>query len=425
MKMKKGYAACKMRLKRQMLRRVVCGVLCAALLFSAAVPVFAQETSAQKKVAMSYTAKSALLMEQDTGKVLFAQNETQALAPASLTKLMDLILIYEAIDAGTLSLEQKLTCSPYAKTMGGSEIWLKEGEQMTVEELLKALIVASANDAAVVFAEAIATTEQAFVERMNQKAQEMGLVNTHFVNCTGFDEEGHYTCAQDVAAMARKLMTQYGEQITRFSIIWMDSLRSGETELVNTNRLIRFYDGATGLKTGTTDAAGHCLCATATRNGMSLISVIMGCKTSDDRFEESKQLLDYGFSSFTVCQPQLPEGALEPAAVARGEQTQVLPKLEQMPQAVVRREEAEQVEILLEMFPDLQAPIEQGEQIGRAVLRLNGEEIAEQPVTAAESVGELTFSKSFGFLFRGLVGMESGKTTKSSTENGLSQKSQG
>lgn len=425
MKMKKGYAACKMRLKRQMIRRVICGVLCAALLFSAAVPVFAQETSAQKKVAMSYTAKSALLMEQDTGKVLFAQNETQALAPASLTKLMDLILIYEAIDAGTLSLEQKLTCSPYAKTMGGSEIWLKEGEQMTVEELLKALIVASANDAAVVFAEAIAASEQAFVERMNQKAQEMGLVNTHFVNCTGFDEEGHYTCAQDVAAMARRLMTQYGEQITRFSTIWMDSLRDGETELVNTNRLIRFYDGATGLKTGTTDAAGHCLCATATRNGMSLISVIMGCKTSDDRFEESKQLLDYGFSGFTVCQPQLPEGALEPAAVARGEQTQVLPKLEQMPQAVVRREEAEQVEILLEMFPDLQAPIEQGEQIGRAVLRLNGEEIAEQPVTAAESVGKLTFSKSFGFLFRGLVGMESGKTTKSSIENGISQKSQG
>lgn len=165
---------------------------------------------------MSFTARSALLMEQQTGKVLFSQNETQRVAPASLTKLMDLLLIFQQLQSGKLTMEQELTCSAYAKTMGGSEIWLKEGERMTVEELLKALVVASANDAAVVFAEAIAASEEEFVRLMNEKAQQLGLQNTHFVNCTGFDEEGHYTCAQDVAVLARELMTGYGEQLTRF-----------------------------------------------------------------------------------------------------------------------------------------------------------------------------------------------------------------
>ena len=280
------------------MRQLLVVLLAVWMAAAGALGVAAQEE--KKQVAMSFTARSALLMEQQTGKVLFSQNETQRMAPASLTKLMDLLLIFQQLQSGKLTMEQELTCSAYAKTMGGSEIWLKEGERMTVEELLKALVVASANDAAVVFAEAIASSEEEFVRLMNEKAQQLGLQNTHFVNCTGFDEEGHYTCAQDVAVLAMELMTGYGEQLTRFSTIWMDSLRSGETQLVNTNRLIRFYDGATGLKTGTTDAAGHCLCATATRDGLSLISVIMGCKSSDARFEESRQLLDYGFAGFTL-----------------------------------------------------------------------------------------------------------------------------
>ncbi len=238
----------KMRLRLCALGLALC------LLAAGSIPAFAEEE--KRQVAMSFTAKSVLLMEQQTGQLLFEQNAREALAPASLTKLMDLLLIFEALEDGTLTMDQTLTCSAYAKTMGGSEIWLKEGEQMTVEDLLKALIVASANDAAVVFAEALAATEEAFVQRMNDKAQELGLVNTHYVNCTGFDEDGHYTCAQDVAALARELMVRYSEQIIPFSTIWMDSLRGGETELVNTNRLVRFYDGTTGLKTGTTDAAG-------------------------------------------------------------------------------------------------------------------------------------------------------------------------
>lgn len=394
MKMKK-------RLKGMGVR--LCAGWLSVLLLCGGASVSAQETE-KKQVAMSYTAKAAYLMEQDTGAVLFEQNATQALAPASLTKLMDLLLIYEAMEEGRLKPDETLTCSAYAKSMGGSEIWLKEGEQMTVEELLKALIVVSANDAAVVFAEAVATTEQAFVEQMNEKGRELGLVNTHFVNATGFDEEGHYTCAQDVAAIARELMTRYGDEITRFSTIWMDSLRGGETELVNTNRLVRFYDGTTGLKTGTTDAAGHCLCATADRNGMSLISVIMGCKTSQDRFEESKQLLDYGFTNFLRYQPEMPQQT-EPVPVVRGEETQVEGYLERMPQAVIRRDESEQMQVKTEYLPQLEAPIQKGQTIGRILLVRDGTTLAEEPIRAARDIAELTFRTSMGHLFRGLVSM--------------------
>lgn len=363
--------------------------------------VFADEEN--KKVAMSYTAKAAYLVEQETGKELFCQNETQALAPASLTKLMDLLLIFEALEKGKLTMDQKLTCSAYAKTMGGSEIWLKEGEQMTVEELLKALIVASANDAAVVFAEALAFTEQGFVDLMNQRAEELGLVNTHYQNCTGFDEENHYTCAKDVAVIARELMQRYGEQIIPISTIWMDSLRNGETELVNTNRLVRFYEGTTGLKTGTTDAAGHCLCATATRGGLSLIGVIMGCKNGQTRFEESKQLLDYGFTSFTRCQPENVEKTLQPIPVKRGTQEEVSVKIEKMPQAVVNREDEKNLEVKVELPESVEAPIEEGETVGKVNLLLGDEILSSESITAAQKVEELTLKTSFQILLRELL----------------------
>ena len=351
------------------MRQLLVVLLAVWMAAAGALGVAAQEE--KKQVAMSFTARSALLMEQQTGKVLFSQNETQRMAPASLTKLMDLLLIF----------------------------------QQLVEELLKALVVASANDAAVVFAEAIASSEEEFVRLMNEKAQQLGLQNTHFVNCTGFDEEGHYTCAQDVAVLARELMTGYGEQLTRFSTIWMDSLRSGETQLVNTNRLIRFYDGATGLKTGTTDAAGHCLCATATRDGLSLISVIMGCKSSDARFEESKQLLDYGFAGFTLYQPQLPQDQLHPVAVKQGMQTQVEPQVEVLPQAVVKKNETDGIEIKLELSEQLQAPVAKGQAIGWIQLVQNGSIIAQQPVTAGQEVQKLTYAKSLWLLAKGLIGM--------------------
>ena len=199
-------------------------------------------------------------------------------------------------------------------------------------------------------------------------------------------------------------MTRYGDEITRFSTIWMDSLRGGETELVNTNRLVRFYDGTTGLKTGTTDAAGHCLCATAERNGMSLISVIMGCKTSQDRFEESKQLLDYGFTNFLRYQPEMPQQT-EPVPVVRGEETQVEGYLERMPQAVIRRDESEQMQVKTEYLPQLEAPVQKGQTIGRILLVRDGTTLAEEPIRAARDIAELTFRTSMGHLLRGLVSM--------------------
>ncbi len=389
----------------KLFRRASCLLLAGSFWLLGSLGAFAQEE--KREVAMSFTAKSALLMEQETGQVLFSQNPQEHLAPASLTKLMDLLLIFEALEEGELSMDQTLTCSAYAKTMGGSEIWLKEGEQMTVEELLKALIVASANDAAVVFAEQLAVTEDAFVERMNEKAAELGLADTHYVNCTGFDEEGHYTCAQDVAALARELMVRYGDQITQFSTIWMDTLRGGETELVNTNRLIRFYPGATGLKTGTTDAAGHCLCATATRDGMSLIAVIMGCQTSDARFEETKQLLDFGFAGFTLVCPQQEDvqAQLTPIPVTRGTQTQVQPQVDALPKAVVRKDEAEQLEVQVQPAEQLEAPIQQGDSVGSVRLVLEGETLAEEPLCAGQTVERMTYLRGVQALLRGLVKM--------------------
>lgn len=400
-------------IRQRILARFFAALLAAGMLLSLPVRLCADTAAAQTEksqpsqkqeekkedAAPQYTAKSALLMEQSTGQILYEQNSREHLAPASLTKLMDLILIMEAIEKGELTLEQKLTCSEYAKSMGGSEIWLKVGEQMTVDDLLKAVFVASANDAAVVFAEAIASTEEAFVKKMNQKAQEMGLKDTQFVNCTGFDEEGHYTSAADVAAMARELM-QY-DLVTQYSTIWMDSLRGGETELVNTNRLIRFYQGATGLKTGTTDAAGHCLCATATRNGLSLISVIMGCKTGDVRFEESKQLLDYGFTQYTIYQPQPMEEQMIPVKVLRGEETEVPILCKEMAGTVMKTDDAAKAEQKLELPESVEAPVEAGQQIGKISVLVDGQERCSYPVTAEKGVRKLNFFRSLLLLLKG------------------------
>lgn len=346
-----------------------------------------------------YTAKGAILMEQTTGKILFSQNPDEHLAPASLTKIMDLILIMEEIESGKMDVADKLTCSEYAKSMGGSEIWLKVGEQMTVDDLLKAIFVVSANDAAVVFAEAISSTEEAFVKKMNKKAQDLGLKNTNFLNCTGFDEDGHYTSAHDVAIMARELMKY--DLVTKYSTIWMDTLRSGETELVNTNRLIRFYKGTTGLKTGTTDNAGHCLCATATRNDLSLISVIMGCQTGDIRFEESKQLLNYGFSEYTIYVPEPIEEQLLPIKVTRGVQEEVGVTCSYQEGSVLKIEEVSQVQQKLVLPDSIEAPIEQGQEIGKFSLMIGEKEIASYPIKAQTKVERLDFFHSFAMIGKG------------------------
>lgn len=241
-------------------------------------------------------AKSVILMEVMTGTVLYENNADEKTAPASITKIMSLLLVMDAIKQGTLKLDTVITATEHACSMGGSQIWLEPGEQMSVHELLKAAVIASANDAMVALGEAVAGSEEGFVALMNEKAKALGMNNTHFVNCTGLDAEGHLTSAHDVAIASSELIKY--DLIKEYSTVWMDSLRNGESELVNTNKLVRFYEGCTGLKTGTTSKAGYCLSATADKNGMQLVAVVMDADSSTDRFEGAKKLLNYGYANY-------------------------------------------------------------------------------------------------------------------------------
>ena len=258
--------------------------------------------------AVEVSAPSAVLMEKETGTVLFAKNEHEKLEPASVTKIMTLLLTMEAIDGGTLRYEDTVTASPHACSMGGSQIWLKEGERLTVDEMLKAVCVVSANDCAVALAEHLAGSEEAFVERMNRRAAELGMNDTTFKNACGLPVEGHVTSAYDIALMSRELMLHHPD-IRTYTTVWMDTLRDGASSLVNTNKLVRFYDGTTGLKTGSTSAAGYCISATAEREGMELIAVILKGKTSPERFADAQTLLNYGFATY----------ALKAAAAGKGD----------------------------------------------------------------------------------------------------------
>lgn len=346
--------------------------------------------------------KAQILIEMNSGAVLLEHNADERLPMASITKLMGLILIGEALEAGELSMDQMLTCSDYAKSMGGSEIWLKAGEQMSVEDLLKSVLIASANDAIVVFAEQLGSTEEGFVHMMNQRAEELGLTNTHFVNATGFDEENHYTCARDVAKMAQELQ-KYPEMLS-YARVWMDSLRNGETMLVNTNRLVRFYQGTTGLKTGTTDAAGQCLCATAERNDLKLCAVVLGCKSSDGRFETAKALLDHGFGNYCIYTPEILE--LEPLDVIHGTTEMVELYADVPQQLVVLREEAQSIVADVPELEAREAPLEAGEEVGRVRLLSGEKEITSYPIKIKEQIEELNFGKCFSLLMRECVSMD-------------------
>lgn len=270
-----------------------------ALLLTASVPALAAEGTAAS-AAVEVNAPSAVLMEKVTGTVLYAKDESARRAPASVTKIMTLLLAAEAIDSGALSLDDTVTASARAESMGGSQIWLEQGEQMSVSDIIKCVAVVSANDCAVALAEHIAGSEAAFVERMNARAQELGLQNTHFTNCTGlFDDSGHYTSALDLAVISRELLGH--EWIKDYVTIWMDSIRGGEFTLSNTNHLLRSLDGCTGLKTGWTSEAGYCISATAERDGTEYIAVIMGSESADSRNADAAALIEYGFSNYSLC----------------------------------------------------------------------------------------------------------------------------
>lgn len=348
-----------------------------------------------------YAGKSWCLMDAATGTVLQAHNEHEALAPASVTKVMTMLLIMEAVDSGALSWTDNVTASEAAAAKGGSQVYLKVGETMTVEEMLKSIAVSSANDCACAMAEHIAGSEQAFVEKMNAKAAELGMADTHFVNCTGLDDgadaASHKTSAYDIALMSRELLMNHPD-IKRFTTIWMDSVRDGAFGLSNTNKLVRFYNGCTGLKTGFTRGAGYCLSASAQRDGMELIAVVMGCETSNDRFSACRQMLDYGFANYSLYTPDIPD--MEPIPVKLGAADTITPVPGDTQSLLVKKGDASRLTTELLLEPELSAPIEQGQTLGYLLVSRDGTELARIPMVAERAVARLGFLD----LFRELLG---------------------
>lgn len=333
-------------------------------------------------------AVSAVLMEEKTGKILYAQNENAALPPASITKVMTLLLVMEAIDAGKIAWDGIVTASERAASMGGSQIYLKVGEQMTVEDLVKSVVIASANDAALALAEYVAGSEEAFVAAMNRRAAELGMTSTHFENTNGLDDtvENHVTSAKDIAIMSRALMSH--PKILDYSSIWMDSVREGAFTLTNTNRLVRFYPGATGLKTGSTAKAKFCISATAKRDGLSLIAVIMGAETRDIRNAEAKKLLDYGFANFAAYEDHA--RTFVPLAV-KGGTADSMPLCYAGFTAVLPKEKCGSVKAEVTLPEYVRAPLKLGDAVGEVRYTLDGEEIGRVPVCAAATVSFLSY----------------------------------
>lgn len=368
--------------------RRMAGLWAALLLVLALTPVQAGA------VELPIQAEAALLMEKETGQVLYAQNEHEALEPASVTKVMTLLLTMEAIEKGSLHYDDVVTVSAYAASMGGSHVYLSEGEQITVDDLLKAVCVASGNDAAVALAECVAGVTELFVEQMNTRAKELGMTDTHFVNCTGLPAEGHVTSAWDIALMSRELIEKHPD-IRRYTTIWMDTLRDGTFQLANTNKLIRFYDGATGLKTGSTDSAKYCLSATAEREGMELIAVVLKSPTGQQRFEDAKTLLNYGFSTYGLIHAA-PEEPLPPVPVTLGTRDAVQPMVDPA-EGLLLAEKArlQGLEQTVTLPESAAAPVRQGDILGTLTVTQNGETLLEVPIRAAEAVEKLTFGEMF------------------------------
>ncbi len=343
---------------------------------------------------LTLDAPSALLMEKQTSTVLFAKDEHTPREPASVTKVMTLLLTMEAIDSGALSYDDTVTGSAHAASMGGSQIWLKEGEQMRVEELIKAVCVVSGNDAAVALGEHLAGSEEAFVARMNERAKELGMNDTHFVNCTGLPADGHVTSAYDIALMSRELIWHHPD-IRRFTTIWMDSLRDGQSMLVNTNKLIRFYPGATGLKTGSTSSAKYCISATAEKDGMELIAVVLGGSTSDKRFSDAKVLLNYGFASYSLV-TVTPESPLPAIPVTLGTQKTVQSVLSPDNALLLEKNRAGGLTQSLTLPESVEAPIEAGEPLGTLdIFSSDGTLLVSLPLLAGESVARVTWWQLF------------------------------
>lgn len=333
-------------------------------------------TAAAEETNLNIRAKAAVLMDASTGQVLYSFNENEKLYPASVTKIMPLLLFMEALDSGKIALTDKVTTSPTAAGKGGSQIWLKEGEVMTVDELLRATAIGSANDACTALGEHIAGSETGFVKMMNDRARELGMMNTNFVNCSGLDDDTteHLTTAYDIALMSKELLSH--EKIKTYTTVWMDSLRNGETQLVNTNKLVRFYSGTTGLKTGTTSKAGHCLSASAQRDGLHLIAVVMGAENSTDRFEGAKAMLNWGFANFETVTPQIDSSSFGEVKIIRGVQQSIRPKLTGVKPLTLRVGEKTDLVPTIELSENVEAPVEKNQTLGTVTVKIGDREIA-------------------------------------------------
>lgn len=359
------------------------------LIFSLLLLCFTFTSSATGEDAVTVTAKSAVLMDVATGQVLYSKNENERKFPASVVKIMPLLLVMEAIDSGKISLSDVVTASGNAASKGGSQIWLKEGEQMTVDELLRATAIASANDACTALGEYIAGSEEAFVSMMNSRAKELGMNNTNFVNCSGLDDDTDelLTTAYDIALMSRELLSH--ERIRSYTTVWMDSLRGGETELVNTNRLVRFYNGTTGLKTGTTEKAGYCLSASAERDNLHLIAVVLDAESSDDRFEDAKKMLNWGFANFVSFTPEIDTSLITDVRVLKGIEAYITPKISSLRAITVNSAVKNELRTEINLATDVEAPLEKNQVLGTVTLKNGEETVATYSLVSETAVGKI------------------------------------
>ncbi len=393
------------------MKKPIALLMCVLFVFLLPAPCFATEgdffdTDALLTVNtyadLSVNAKAYALMDCNTGTLLAAKNENMQLYPASVTKIMTLLLVSEAIAAGKLSFDETLVCSDTAAAKGGSQIWLEPGEEMTVRDLLKAAAVYSANDACTLLGEAVAGSEETFVQMMNSRAAELGMENTHFDNCTGLDDDTttHLTTAYDVALMSRALLNV--DFIRDYTTIWMDTLRGGRTQLVNTNKLIRYYSGITGLKTGTTSKAGCCVSATAERDGLGLVAVVLGADSSNDRFNGARALLDYGFANYEIFTPSFDPSSVNPVKVNHGETCSVALQAALSGDILLSRGAGAKITQETEYAEETDAPVEKGQVLGALRFYAGDALVAQYDLTAAADVPKLSFLKAIFRIFRSL-----------------------
>ena len=371
-----------------------------AIIFTA-IPVFSVDVNAVTEETI--TAPSAVLMETSSGKILFEKNPHEQRPCASITKVMTMLLVCEAIDNGKLSLDDTITASAHAASMGGSDIWLEEGETMSADDMIKATVVASANDAAVALAEHLCGSEEVFVEKMNEKASQLGMKDTVFKNCNGLDEDGHITSAYDVAVMSRELMKH--EMIFDYTSIWLDNLRDGKTQIVNTNKLLKTYNGIPGLKTGTTNDAGCCMSASATRGDMSLVAVVLGCNSGKERFSDAAALLDYGFANFSVTQLKAPEDLPKTIKVENGMQGNIGIGCDVNASIVLDKNSSSKIVSKIDLPESIEAPVVSGQKLGTVTYSLDGNAVKSFEITALQDAEKISFASVFSVLLNSIISL--------------------